>query len=621
MYESIKKYILVKKGVLIQECLFFVACFFYLLLRIHPVLILELQPPVFLFDTNFFNELLKIPGGMVDWFSALLMTFWLSDFLTSLLLTLCFWIVAFLTKKWIEALTDYCPIHTIHLIPAYLLLILNSQYNFPLSITVALILNLSILNLFVRWAPTGQVVRTVVGAVVSVLLFWMTGGCFLVFVVLCGMCDIMFRKQIVNGLVLLISALALPYVLSASVFLVPLRQAYLHNLIFENPIKFRFIEYAVLVFYLLILFIVYFAKFAIFRKPFKKIAELIRLQRVTYFWKCTGGTILLLCGIILLAQKTNDNNARYVLEVNQFVREGHSQDALKTAMQCSIVNPLLSSQTNIALFQSNALLDKMFMYPQFYGTAGLLMDFEWCSAWPQKASDVFWKLGLVNEALHWAHESFEQNGPTPEILERLGIVYMIKGDHEAARHYFLNLKNLPFKGSIAEKLIELNENPSELAKDTVLSYIQSCMPTESLYSLGGSIPEKLELLLKRNPKNKMAFEYLIAYYLLNCNLEGIMNHLTEIKTFANSRIPRHVQEALLIIKSLKNTFDQNQLENVIQPLTYSRYTDYEQILRKYKGNVTSAKHELQMKFGNTYWYYIMFVRPESRRLEGQNDFQ
>ena len=102
----------------IQESLVLLACFFYLYLRVHPLLILESQPPIFLKGTDFLSEFLRIPGGLTDWLSALLMQFWFSNFLSALFLTLCIWMVALLTRKWMETLTENRSIHTFHLIPA-----------------------------------------------------------------------------------------------------------------------------------------------------------------------------------------------------------------------------------------------------------------------------------------------------------------------------------------------------------------------------------------------------------------------------------------------------------------------------------------------------------------------
>jgi hypothetical protein len=263
----------------------------------------------------------------------------------------------------------------------------------------------------------------------------------------------------------------------------------------------------------------------------------------------------------------------------------------------------------------------MFMYPQFYGTYGLFMDFESCSAWPMKASDLYWKLGLVNESLHWAHEALELKGPTAEILKRLGTAYMVKGERSAAEKFFAVLKNVPFEREAAEELMNINDNPLRASVDSSITHIKSLMPVENLMQVVKSPPQELELLLKRNPGNRMAFEYLMAYYLLSGNLKGISDHLADFDRFDYTRIPHHIQEAVLIIASVDLNFNRDRLERLIQQTAYNRYMAYQRILYSHRTDRNGAKKELQRQFGNTYWYYLMFVNPASRQREGFNEFQ
>jgi hypothetical protein len=605
----------------IQECIVFTACFLDFLFRVHPKLILELQSPAFLMDINFFKEFLQIPGGLIDWLSAAFMQFWTSDLFIAIFLTLCCWFIAFLTRKWLEILTENRLIHTFHLIPAVLLVFLHSQYDFNLSITLAFIINLSLLNIFVRWTPKRPIILTVAGIIALVLLFWITGGAFLICGVLFGFNELIVKKRYKNGLFILVFSSLLPYTALSSVFLVTLKQAYLHNLISENSIKFWSIGYIIPLFYILVSIIASLTKKGVVQKSLKKITKLIRLGELNVRWQCALGTLLIISAAFLLTEQTYNKNLYLDLEINQLTREGRWEDVLNTAKQCTNASPLLSCQINLALFESGMLLDRMFSFPQVFGSFGLLMDFNWCSYWPVKSSDVYWKLGLVNESLHWAHEAFELNGPTPEILKRLGMAYMVKGDHAAAKRFFLNLKNVPFQGKTADDLIRLNDNPSELAQDSAVEYIQSCIPSEDLAHFNAFSYRELELLLKRNHYNKMAFEYLIAYYLLTGNLNGIANYIPAFGFFKYSQVPIHVQEALLVIASLYSNFDQSQLNSLVQPITYQRFMDYQKILGKYKGKISDAKPELQTQFRDTYWYYLMSVRPEARRSENQNGFQ
>jgi|WetSurMetagenome_2_1015567.scaffolds.fasta_scaffold12341_2 hypothetical protein len=621
MFDFHENPLFAKIAIWIQECLLLVFSFLYLFFQIHPRLILELQPSAILMDFNFFNEFLKIPGGLTDWLSSFIMQFWSSDLSIAFFLSACFWFTAFLTKKWMETLTENRLIHTFHLIPAVLLIFLHSQYDFHLSITLALMINLSCLNLIIRWTPNQQAGKIVVGLSVSVLLFWITGGAFLIYAVLFGFGEYIFHRQIRNGSFFIIFSFLLPYAASATIFLVTIRQAYLHNLISETPTKFWYVGYTIPAFYLLVLVISSAAPISILRKPFTKFSEFVRLKKLTFSRRSIIGVSILLGGAYILTNNAHDDNVHLILEINQSARESRWKNVLETATHCSIVNPLISSQTNLALFQSNMLLERMFAFPQFYRTFGLFMDFDWCSAWPEKASTLYWKLGLINESLHWAHEAFELKGPTPEILERLGMIYMVKGDKSAAKRFFLNLKNIPFHEKTANDLLQINESPLLLSQDSSISFIQACMPNEDMVTLGKSIPDKLELLLKRNPKNRMAFEYLIAFYLMDGNLQGLIDHFSNGSTFSYSHIPRHMQEALLVIASINPNVDQNQLKNLIQPITFQRFASYQQILHTHQESISSARSQLQKQFGDTYWYYLMYIKPEVRSSENQNDFQ
>ena len=596
----------------IQEGFVVVASLFYLLLFVRPMLILEALPPVFLLDANFFTQALHIPGGATDWISALLMQFWFSNFLIALFLSVCFWLIAYLTRKWIETLNPGRPIHTVHLIPACLLLVLQSQYYFPLSITVALIINLIEVNLFIRWAPKQQTLRAIVGFVESLLLFWLTGGAFLVFVVLCGTYDMFFNKKIASGLAQLLLASVLPYAGTATIFLVPLKEAYLHNLIYESVTNVRLTIYLLPGFFAVTLLTLLLQKI----RWVDGIAG--KVKNLASIWKYAAGTLLLICGTIFLRQASYNRTAHFLLQINNDIEESRWVPVLESAHDWPTVNGLFIFQTNIALYKSGLLLDKMFAFPQSLGPVGLLMDFSLCSACSEQTSNFYWMLGLVSESQHWAHEAYEQKGRTPDLLKRLGEVYMLKGDNGAAKKYLLNLKKIPFEGATADRLLALNEHPSEIGQDPELHRVQSCMPIDTIALTGKPTLLQLQILLDRNPINRMAFEYMIAYHLLTGNLRELMHHIPEFAAFGYPQLPVHVQEALLVIASQTPNFDVNILSRSVQRNTYDRFMQYQQTFMQNHGSRDRAMEVLRKDFSDTYWYYLMFVKPAPEQSEGPN---
>ena len=60
----------------------------------------------------------------------------------------------------------------------------------------------------------------------------------------------------------------------------------------------------------------------------------------------------------------------------------------------------------------------------------------------------------------------------------------------------------------------------------------------------------LEVLLASHPTNQMAFEYVMADYLLNLDLKAAVQHLRLLDNFNYTQIPRPYEEALLLFQEL-----------------------------------------------------------------------
>ncbi len=621
MPESKEKLSIKKAGVWIQEGILLITSILFLTFQIHPTLILELQPSNFLMDKKFFLEFLSMPGGLVDWLSALLMLLWFSDFYAAIIIAICLWLVALLTRTWMQTLTGVNSIHTIHIIPAGLLLVLYSQYDFRLSIIVALIVNLLFLNLIIRTAPNSLAIRLVLIIVASIILFWLTGGAFLLFALLCSLTELLIRKKYITGLLIVIVAFVMPYIASMQVFLVTVEYSYLHNSIFEYFAKLRFVTYSIVVFYTLALMFIYLARLNRVQNLNNKLAKKLKGGKYVYYLAWIGGTIFIFSGTFFIAQKTHDKVIKINLLVNRYSKENNWKETLKLVNEYSYVNPLMLSQANFALFKTGELLNKAFSYYQAFGVKGLIMNYEWSATWPEQTSEIYWNLGMINESLHWAHEAFELRGYTPWILKRLGMVYLLKGDYEAAKRFFLNLKKIPFQKKNAEELLWLNQNPNELTRDSSNKHILSCMPVEDAVLLEKSFMKKMELLLEKNPKNKLAFEFLIASHLMNGNLKGIAANIPRFYELNYTHLPIHVQEALLIMGVIDVSISYNELKKYIQPYIYNRFIKFQQILQNRQQNLNNAKPELQARFGDTYWYYFMYIGRSTLQSEVQHGYQ
>jgi hypothetical protein len=112
----------------------------------------------------------------------------------------------------------------------------------------------------------------------------------------------------------------------------------------------------------------------------------------------------------------------------------------------------------------------------------------------------------------------------------------------------------------------------------------------------------------------MAFEYLMAWYMLNKNLGKLVQNLERLQDFGYRELPKHYEEAAVIYIYVKG-----QLLNLngytLSPQKRRQFEDFSGILRDdYGGNKQAASEELSKKYRNTYFYYCMYT-PYPLRLE------
>jgi hypothetical protein len=109
----------------------------------------------------------------------------------------------------------------------------------------------------------------------------------------------------------------------------------------------------------------------------------------------------------------------------------------------------------------------------------------------------------------------EVEGHLAVALEQSGWISIIKGQPDTARVYLNALKDdLVYRGR-AESLLRGLDSGFTPEQTTYIDAIRS-RTQDDVVAINGTEPvdETLVALLKHNPRNKMAFEYLMACYLL-----------------------------------------------------------------------------------------------------------
>jgi len=224
-------------------------------------------------------------------------------------------------------------------------------------------------------------------------------------------------------------------------------------------------------------------------------------------------------------------------------------------------------------------------------------------------SDLNLQLGLVNESEHEAYEALVVFGEHPVILARLALIHLAKDQPEAARQVLEALRTyVHYRGFARKILSELEVDPA-LSADRYLSYLRSVRAEREAAIAGIYLEDRFDSLLRRNKHNRMAFEYRMAFFLLNLLLEDFAEHLDALDTFGYPDIPRHYEEAVLIHEDLSG-------EKVdlggrqISAQTRRAYHELTRMLADIRQPETrqSAREAIAANFGDTYFYYYLVFR-------------
>ena len=177
---------------------------------------------------------------------------------------------------------------------------------------------------------------------------------------------------------------------------------------------------------------------------------------------------------------------------------------------------------NLALAMRGMLLEHMFDYNQ-NSIHGLLPDVNTDATSPMPTAEAFYQLGMINVAQRTVFEAqeaildFQKSG---RCYKRLAQTNLINGQYEVARKYLMALQKTLFYRDWANETLPLLGNEKAIASHPEYGRLRQCAYNEDFYFSDHVTPEMLESLYYRNTDNRLAFQYLLAYYMLTGDREG-----------------------------------------------------------------------------------------------------
>jgi hypothetical protein len=220
---------------------------------------------------------------------------------------------------------------------------------------------------------------------------------------------------------------------------------------------------------------------------------------------------------------------------------------------------------------------------------------------------VFLDLGMTNLSEFDLAKSIDTFQEHPVILQRLALVNMVKDNRASARVYLGALSNTLFHADWADKYLGLLRTDPNLSTDSEIQQWRSVRVQNDCSFRDLKEADYLGELLEENGENKMSFEYLMAWYLLNGQLDIFAQNLDRWKDYDYSRMPQHYQEAILIYAS-QSQKEINLKDYMISEETFKRFEDINRLMMQYSYNKANPAPALAANYGNTYFYYFLILR-------------
>lgn len=262
--------------------------------------------------------------------------------------------------------------------------------------------------------------------------------------------------------------------------------------------------------------------------------------------------------------------------------------------QCSVV------YLNLALGMTNQIGERLFDFYQ-NSPSGLVPLFKIDIDLPIAGSEVFYHLGMINTSERWAFEA-NQSIPNYQMssrcIVRLAETNIINENYDVAKKYLYILRTTIFYKEWAELCLKHIEQHSTATVGEWQTLRERRTADDFLFS-DQECDQMLGLLYQSNRQNKLAYDYLMSFCLLNCNVQKYVTYAPIGKQFYHD-LPRAFLEAHLYYMSIKHPELIEKQRNMYVQSTLRRMNEFRKIYQKNKKDP-----ELEKRFSKTLWYYML----------------
>jgi hypothetical protein len=568
--------------------------------------------PAFFTGWEFFGKAIDHPGGIAEYLTGFLSQLYYYQFGGAVVITVVVGLTCLAAGMLVSSAGFNFLAGIVGYIPAVFFLAMHTKCEHALGVFVGLLLSLWVLVAYEKIRLKSFALRSCCFLLMFVLLYLAAGAWALLFGILAAGFEAFVRRRLLSACLCILLTGLVPLIVGWC-FDLRMIDIYLYLLPFDPrpSMNAKQTARALQISMLSILLAAFVLQFFLSRKTpgkksGKKPGETSAKTGIMLLKWAIQALVVISSAVAVVNRMTGIEIKR--LQADFYAGKGMWAELLEYADRHPVVTLDPEGNHNIimALYHTGKLGDELFRYPQFKD--GMFLPSRGKDMRGYRRGICYIRLSLllgnINIAEKEAYELFDNAGEYPELLWNLAIINITKKQPKPARVFLEVLSRDLIHGKKAKNMLRRLAEDPELSDDKEIIRLRSVMRTEDTVEIQTVEPYMLDFL-EVNPHNRIAFEYLMIYYLLDRQVDKIAKNIYRFRDFGYNKVPRHFGEAILLhLGQTREHIDSHGWK--IDPQTYKTGDQFMAALKLNPVGRPASARNLAPQFGNTYYYYYFF---------------
>lgn len=567
------------------------------------------QYQMFLFDIGYFLERIVLPGGLADYISEFLVQFYYMPVLGGTIIALLLMSIQAISWGLMKqyGMKAVFPGYLLSFVPSIVLWCAMGDQNLLLSFVVAL--SGALLMGWIHNRFHNRLVKVVFELVSTALVYWFLGPVVFLYAALMIGDTLMKGKQ--NGHILsslgysaCLLILTVAWILLTTQSLqYPLYRIFTGLNYYRYPGTVSPLPLGVMIWTVVVVF---FGMIPDGHAWIKKLQQSKVVMVLAY--------VLVIVASWFGIKASFDAMTYDLIDYDFLVRTEQWDKIIEKAEKKPATTPLGVSCVNLALSQKGQLADRLFEFYQ-NGGEGLFPTFTRDMISPVSTAEIFFRLGMVNDAERYmfeAQEAIPNYRKSARLTRRIIECEIINGNYQVAAKLLRRLQKTLFYSNWANQTMALLGNEKAINQHPIYGKLRKYREKKQDFLFSDrEMDQMLGLLFLNDNHNKMAYEYLMCYELLQRDMEKFMQYYPLGRFVGYDHIPRSFQE-ILIGNWMKTHSDPRTIPYSVDAQNVNNTLNFIQL---YMQNPKNPQLGQQPYVSNAWHYMVIQDKEEAKKEE------